>query len=823
MYYKEYNISFYGKQYKSKPSGNEVSKISKNLTPYSLTYDFIAQHVGECGCTFAPAVFSDSRKTENFVEQQLFAVDIDDGVSFTEIKNRADKYRLPILFAYKSFSWSSEHEKFRVVFAMDRIITDAFTAQVITKMLMCIFNECDSHCSDLARMYYGSNKGLLYFSETDDEISFNELIMAVNCYMYDRYDESHYTAKIKDFYHSISVEVNKKVPVFSTDSDNTLIIKRSDKTKVRKANTCSEKNNRRRNSRIEFEVLKERCKLYRDFIEGNEWYYYPELFLIATNMVNMEKGKSEFLKILDSHKNKHCISYHERDWKPILNTIIDMNYKPMSCDKCPHVKNCLHYKNMICTVNPGYCGIRPLAVKQYCTIKEAEESLRQNLIDAIQTEEYGIKILKAQTGLGKTHTCLNMIKNSTEHFLVAVPTHKLIKEIMVKAKQMGIEFFTMPELKGFSKKLTDEIQHIYDVGAGIVSLSHLREILENMNRDDEDYIKLRNYFEQYDKAITYSGHILITHERFLNLTPNSEILKGRKVIIDEDIIRSAFATETVSNDDIRRALQNEIFDEDSKKRLTDILNGREYQRYYSKAGIDITEETPCQLSNINSNILDLLNAKVVINDGKNTLYMKIKNFPYSNAVVMSATANADIYKWLLHMPITEYHCKEAGYKGKVNLYTNSTYSRDALINGDNHEELIEKIKNISGNNAVITFKATENKFCTEYHFGGIEGLNCLEGQNISVVGLPNVDEKVYKLYGMLMGIDVEDEHMSYMKVQYNGYEFWMNTFKNYRLRTIQMWLIESLLEQAVGRARLLRYDCIVDVFARFPVDQSHFM
>ena len=52
----------------------------------------------------------------------------------------------------------------------------------------------------------------------------------------------------------------------------------------------------------------------------------------------------------------------------------------------------------------------------------------------------------------------------------------------------------------------------------------------------------------------------------------------------------------------------------------------------------------------------------------------------------------------------------------------------------------------------------------QVYFGGIEGLNCLEGQNISVIGLPNVDEKVYKLYGMLMGIDVEDEHMSYMKV-----------------------------------------------------------
>lgn len=49
----------------------------------------------------------------------------------------------------------------------------------------------------------------------------------------------------------------------------------------------------------------------------------------------------------------------------------------------------------------------------------------------------------------------------------------------------------------------------------------------------------------------------------------------------------------------------------------------------------------------------------------------------------------------------------------------------------------------------------------------------------------------------------------------------MNTFKDYHLRTIQMWLIESLLEQAVGRARLLRFDCTVNVFVRFPIDQSN--
>ena len=57
----------------------------------------------------------------------------------------------------------------------------------------------------------------------------------------------------------------------------------------------------------------------------------------------------------------------------------------------------------------------------------------------------------------------------------------------------------------------------------------------------------------------------------------------------------------------------------------------------------------------------------------NTLYINATNFPCKNAVIISATANADIYKWLFYMPITEYRCKEAEYMGTVNLYTDSTY------------------------------------------------------------------------------------------------------------------------------------------------------
>ena len=40
---------------------------------------------------------------------------------------------------------------------------------------------------------------------------------------------------------------------------------------------------------------------------------------------------------------------------------------------------------------------------------------------------------------------------------------------------------------------------------------------------------------------------------------------------------------------------------------------------------------------------------------------------------------------------------------------------------------------------------------------------------------------------------------------------------------IQIWLLSSQLEQAVGRARLLRNDCKVEVYSGFPVEQAEYI
>lgn len=125
---------------------------------------------------------------------------------------------------------------------------------------------------------------------------------------------------------------------------------------------------------------------------------------------------------------------------------------------------------------------------------------------------------------------------------------------------------------------------------------------------------------------------------------------------------------------------------------------------------------------------------------------------------------------------------------------------------------------------VITFAEFERNFGTKYHFGGVEGLDILKGKDLCVIGTLNISDVVYKLYGMRIGVsDSELEaDMKKLRVQHNGYDFSLFAYENKIMQTIQIWFVESLLEQAVERARLLRCDCKVKVYSGFPVAQTHF-
>lgn len=813
---KKYEVSFNNKRYNSKPAGNEIGKISNGLYTISIDFKKLAYEVGERGCTFSPAVYDGKRRKENYIGQQLIGLDFDNGVTFAEIKERAEHYRLPILFAYKTFSYTEEHEKFRVIFALTDAITDSFTGETATSMFMKIFGECDEACKDSSRMFFGG-KGLLELADELIEISGRDVLIAFVTYMNDKYGDNHYTREIKKFYESIGIKYNKILPVINDGK----FVHEGINSPAPKS-SASKGNGRRAVTRnFDWNILYNRCRLYRDFVDGNEYYYYPELFHLATNLINIEKGKNEFLSILKSSDNADYEAYHKRNWGAIVNILIAMDYQPKRCCNCPYEKECLHGKNMILTAKPGKSTILQTVKKEYVTIEEAEYDLKEKFMQAVYSENQGVHIIKAQTGIGKTNLYLDyLLHDKNRKFLIAVPTHKLKAEVYNKAISKGINNVAYtPEMPVFTPETQEKINHIYAVGAGKYALEIMRKMCSEVPAEHPDYMVLNSYLNALESIKDFDGHIITTHDRLLLQTQNSKLLENREVIIDEDIMRTMLSTNSINNKDILWAIKSNYFSYQVVKKLKNILTTEGYQRYdyQENEEIELTEELISALENVDGNIIDLAESCYIYNNGKATTFLKRKWLPCEKVIVMSATANAEIYSMLTYYHVYDYPCKMAEYMGKLRLYPKYTFSRHALLEQD---EIMDYLKEQIGDDAVITFKAFEQLFDTEYHYGAIEGLNCLEGKNISVIGLPNVDELVYKLYGMATGVNVDQCNMRSMRVEYNGYDFQINSFDNEKLRTIQLWMLESLLEQAVGRARLLRFDCTVKVFALFPIDQA---
>lgn len=124
-------VSLDNVEYWEKPQGKDIARIHnqlgssvKEINPTQADINQFTLDVGRDGHTFCTATFRDGKRSkDNFEQQQMFALDFDNkapdrSVSFEDVKARAKKYNLPILFAYDTFS-STNHDKFRVIFLND--------------------------------------------------------------------------------------------------------------------------------------------------------------------------------------------------------------------------------------------------------------------------------------------------------------------------------------------------------------------------------------------------------------------------------------------------------------------------------------------------------------------------------------------------------------------------------------------------------------------------------------------------------------------------------------------------------------------------------
>jgi hypothetical protein len=149
------------------------------------------------------------RRENNFEQMQMFALDFDKGITYDEVKERTEKYDLPMLFAYETFS-SKNRDRFRTVFLNDASIDDVKVAKVTLQALLTIFPEADPQCKDVTRIFLGGNKKqLLHYDESNPQVTIESIFRNMTLYLKDKHGSTHYKRKIAEISDKTGIALNR--------------------------------------------------------------------------------------------------------------------------------------------------------------------------------------------------------------------------------------------------------------------------------------------------------------------------------------------------------------------------------------------------------------------------------------------------------------------------------------------------------------------------------------------------------------------------------------------------------------------------------------
>lgn len=841
------------KGYDSKPKdqvGIITGRIAKNERVINIKE--LAELIGVQGYAFTPATFGGrNRSIENFEEMQLFALDFDSGVSYTEIKARADEYCIPVSFAYHTFSSSPEHEKFRVVLVHDGAVKDRDIAKLILEMFKEIFPEQDSACNEVSRLFFGG-KALIYL---DENALFNistlerEYIRHIS-----KRDTKYYTEMVKkmakkyqiklasagsmaiyrsDFMDDINDNTttetvpSSKVYIINGTLSNYYII-RSDYKADTSGNIAENKKKRDRHKKyrnVDFDIEKANCRLFKRMMNDEE-LHHQEYFLLMLNLIQIEGGETLFLEKVGKHKDLS-------DWNYYVAYAKKKGYHYCSCDKlCPYSAECTHGYNMLQTI---FGKILPNNSIEYSTMAEAQKQLEQNFRNAVSAKDEKIHLIKAQTAMGKSSIYIRVVKKMKLPSIIAVSTNRLKNEIYNKLKgECELPVVMTPSLDEmeFPEEVIQEIKAAYQRGCMDETSAILQKyrIIWQKSKDGSDKKHLHNCDEylEFNKKYLEQGcyHIVTTHAKLLTIKQDL-LWKFGSIIIDEDILFSLLRdTFKVSRKDVKK-LKNHV-NPDFKIELDKILAAETgtcnlIQYKGNRKPLKMEELNRYK---IKGNVNALIQAQSYYISEKNSdvvCFAPRRLYTGCKYIVLSATLNEWMYeKYFSNFEIVRYPVKYARYKGKLIQFSNYSLSRTSL--SQREKRVFDAVKYICPDNIpIISFKSKE-KNDYDLHFGNAEGVNVLEGQDIAVVGTPHYPDCVYKLIALALNPTCDcNERIHKRRTINEEFRFTMSSFEDRTIQEVQLYLIRSELEQCIGRARILRRSCMVFLFSSFPCSQAQFI
>ena len=858
MNVKGVKVSLDNQRFSSKPQGAAIAAISKriaNSIEVITVSDLAKQLTAPNSRTFAPAVFSDGeRKNEKWVSQQVFPLDIDNGLKIDEALARCTEYKVMPAFIYTSFSHKEEHHKFRMVFLLDEELTDIRVRNYVQQMLMAIFPETDKQTKDASRMYLGGKK--IVFEGYNNIISVKTLHFTMVNFVKTTKGRNE-TRELNKFASTTGVKLINGLPGLETfdveyelegkNIPNLSFVNWKNKYIIHftiskeqfinpdaKFDIVKQKIQKKLVRKFNFDALSDTCQLFRESKDGSYWLYHGEMFGLMTNLCRIEGGAEQIKQILNSRKEYKAKA---EAWNIMYRQIQKANYAPMRCESfCPFASTCEHAKNMIeqgkiqkNTVQKLSNDVKPK------TVKEAREEL-EKLFDQILNngEEKGTYIIKAPTGIGKTHIYVNAAKK--KNITVAVPTHQLKTEIKERMLQIGVRnVVSTPTLPELSPANAQTLNRLYSTGAIRAAHGFLRRLADQNNDDGK---KADDYLLSLDRIQRLiNSSILTTHHRALYQRDQNKIL-----VIDEDIIPTLFPQGSIKLSDFLLTMEKlieKIDDEETKQVLQHLkdkvmsLNLQVVQEmdscFYNLA--HNIEKIVASDDTIDSNILGFLNCLYFVKS--KSLYkeeyvnfISRKELPNNKKIIiMSATISKEIAS-IIWPDAKFYDIGEVELEGEIVQIPYRSFSRLSFLNNSKEMTFLKNalIDAYNPKSIEITYKHFTDKNSVWLDdttwFGNTVGLDKLNGQNITIVGTPNLSPISYLLFASALGfkLTLDDSVMTYKIVVRNGFRFYYMTYSNSdKLQVIQFYLTECELIQAVGRARALTNKVRVLVLSNLPV------
>lgn len=815
---------------------NQIAgRIFKKENEVELTYRELAEKLTEGHTVLPMTTNGKSCQEKDFESIQTFLVDFECRQPPKVFKERLEFYRLPWKFFYTTLSNTVEDPRFRVVFDMGKPITDYAIASSIQLLLTKhLFPESDKQCKNANRWYYGG-KEILFPNYKSRPLNYQELELAA-------------------LNHQISIGSNdtRSKNRVAKDTIESLTLDMSDRPEIKTIRGA------------DITELCSKIKILETFVMGGyeAGIGYLELFGLATNLQYIEGGLKWMKQVMDFHK-----SYEPKHYA-IFPSIKGRNYKPSKLDNFSPFEEDWEYTTIL---QATYCNqfAQPVTVANYVRWayrrEDAEVILKTKFQKAIQETSKKGYVFRCATGLGKTEEGVQILINSKEPIVYAVPTHDLKDEIATerlglptfdellamdrderKKVLYNLPVYVTPKLPDcIPKNIRDELEYYYRVGLYQKAQNRIAEIKKENSINSELTNRLDLYFEM--NALAYGQ----THKSVLTtiakvLTRNQKdgnypFGHCKTIIFDEDPINEILCSYYVTREDFHRLakLIQKYGSEQLKEDYLPIIE--DYQTYISK-GCKTVETIKTVLSNslselvslvgrapaghFSGNVLDIfrlkgfyVNDETISGDNNGKMhYAHKKDFPSDRKIIiLSATANERLYTHLLGNRLEFIQLDNVIPEGNLVQDMSKSCSKTSMAIDSTLDYVVEKV----GDLPTITFKDYKTKFRkpADAHFGKCEGFDDLKGKNIAVAGTPYPSPNQVFIIACAMGLDLSPDHRNTTEliVTRNGYRFKLQTFEEQMLQEIQCALIESNLIQAIGRARLLRFDCTVYLYSNYPI------